>query len=185
MTKTEIRTLVKSQRKNLIHDFIVRAGKNITDAVLSCEAVKKAKSVMVFLSAFNEPRTGEIISFLLNNGTSVTVPISNTDNHTIIPVYFNSGSVLTSGAYGIKEPQNAEPANISDIDTAIIPALAFSKTGDRLGFGMGYYDRFLSEFAGTKIGLCYDFQIYDSLPTDPHDVKMDIIITEKRIYNDF
>lgn len=186
MTKQEIRKLIKEKRKNLTREFIFDASRNISASVLSLECIIAAKSLMIFMSAFNEPRTEDIITAQTVAGKKIIVPVSNIETHTIKPVYLNAKNFdeLTDGAYGIKEPKNIITANIADIDAAIIPGLAFSESGDRIGFGMGYYDRFLQEYSGIKIGICYDFQIFDSLPAEKQDIKMDIIITEKRIYND-
>ena len=74
---------------------------------------------------------------------------------------------------------------IHEIDTILVPAVAFSRSGDRLGFGKGYYDKLLMNFKGTVIGIGYDFQVIDELPSLPHDIRMNKIITEKRIYDDF
>ena len=67
----------------------------------------------------------------------------------------------------------------------LVPALAFDLKLNRMGFGKGYYDKLLSDFCGVKIGLCYDFQITDTVFPEAHDVPMNIIITEKRIINAF
>ena len=185
MNKDELRELMKAKRRSLSPDFIKDASDKIKNTVLGLDSVKSAKIIMVYLSAFREPETFAIISELLSAGKDICVPISNIDTFTITPSRLISLDNLTKGAYGIFEPKEIISVPISAIDAALIPGIAFSTSGDRLGFGKGYYDRFLEEFNGTKIGVGYDFQITDKIPTDIHDIRMDLIITEKRLYNDF
>lgn len=185
MTKDEIRLSMRKNRRVLTSDEVKTAGQNICKHIFSFDFIKDAKTVMTFISSFKEPDTDGILKELDKQKKKIVVPISNTDNFTIIPSYIDSSSSLTSGAYGIKEPSVIKPAQPSDIDVAIIPGIAFTKKGDRLGFGKGYYDKFLSEFKGIKIGVCYEFQLLDKLPVSEHDINMDIIVTEKRIYSDF
>ena len=140
---------------------------------------------MVYLSAFKEPDTFNLISELLSTGKEICVPITDVETFTITPSRLVSLANLIKGAYGIYEPRENISVPVSEIDIALIPGIAFTTSGDRLGFGKGYYDRFLKDFKGFKIGIGYDFQITDEIPADKHDIKMDMIVTEKRIYNDF
>ncbi|MGM9937179.1 MAG: 5-formyltetrahydrofolate cyclo-ligase [Candidatus Ornithomonoglobus sp.] len=183
--KDEIRNEIKAKRRMLTRDEINEASGRITERILSLDCYKNADTVMSYISAFKEPGTDVIILRLFADNKRVVVPISNTDTFTITPSYLTSPDKLIKGAYGIKEPAECIKADISDIDLALIPGIAFDTKGARIGFGKGYYDRFLAAFKGIKVGICYDFQLLDYVPSSPHDIKMDIIITEKRIYNDF
>lgn len=183
MTKEQLRLKMRELRRNLSPDFICDAGNEITKNTLSF--IDKPAVVMVYLNAFNEPDTLNIINYLISENIKIVVPISNTENNTLSLSYITDMDNLKKGAYGIYEPIIVNQAFVDEIDIALIPGIAFSKNGDRLGFGKGYYDKFLLDFKGIKIGLCYDFQICDEIPVSSHDIKMDAIITEKRIYNDF
>lgn len=183
MTKSEIRDKMKAMRRALSKDDAALLSRSITEKVCSLPCFVNAGTVMTYISAFKEPDTAAIIENTLLNNKKCVVPVSNTDTHTITPVYITD--TLVKGAYGIPEPDIINEADISDIDIALIPGIAFDMHGNRTGFGMGYYDRFLSQFKGLKIGLCYDFQLLPSIPADEHDIRMDLIITEKRIYDDF
>ena len=88
---------------------------------------------------------------------------------------------MKKGAHGIPEPTEIVPISIEEIEIILVPGLAFDKTGARMGFGKGYYDKLLETRKAIKIGICYDFQLLDKIPSEPHDVPMDIIITEKRV----
>ena len=185
MNKNELRDEMKEERRSLSLEFIKDASHSIADALLNLPCIKNATHIMVYLSAFKEPDTFRLIEKLLNCKKEICVPVSNTDTFTITPSRIKSLDSLKKGAYGIYEPKETISVPIDAIDVALIPGIAFSKTGDRLGFGKGYYDRFLEKFKGVKIGIGYDFQICDTIPVSEHDIKMDMIITEKRIYNDF
>ncbi len=174
---------MKQQRRSLSPDFISTASQIITDRIM--EHIHPDDCIMLYLSAFKEPDTFMLLDILHSRNIRTVVPVSDTDSLTITLSLITSVSELNKGAYGISEPKKVMPVSVSDINTAIIPGIAFSENGDRLGFGKGYYDRFLAEFKGLKIGICYDFQVLPEIPTSPHDVKMDLIITETRIYNDF
>ena len=185
MNKAELRDMMKAERRSLSPDFIKSASEQIKNTLMCLDCIKNAQLMMVYLSAFREPDTFALISELLNSGKEICVPVSNVDTFTITPSRIISLDELIKGAYGIYEPKEIISVPTHRIDVALIPGIAFSPTGDRLGFGKGYYDRFLEEFNGIKIGVGYDFQITDNIPTDKHDIRMDMIITEKRIYNDF
>lgn len=185
ITKDEIRAVIKEKRRALSDVEIKTKSGLIIDNLLSLPRFSEATTVMTYLSAFKEPDTSGIIDYLYKSGRKIVVPISNTDDYTITPSYLTSPDKLVRGAYGISEPAECLIADINDIDIALIPGIAFDAHGMRVGFGKGYYDRFLEQFKGLKIGICYDFQMTNLVPASKHDVKMDIIITEKRIYNDF
>ncbi len=90
---------------------------------------------------------------------------------------------LSIGSYGILEPRTEKirKTRVEDIDLIIVPGVAFDKKGNRIGHGKGYYDRLLDKTNATKIGLAFEFQLLKEIPTDKHDLPIDILITEKRI----
>ena len=183
MTKDMLRQAMKEKRRAITPSFRKTASSKITNTVL--ELCESSECVMIYMSAFKEPDTYELLKKLIDLKVRICVPVSDTNTLTITPALISSVTDIKKGAYGIYEPTSVMPVNICDIDIVFIPGIAFSKKGDRLGFGKGYYDRFLSEFHGLKAGICYDFQVIDDIPVSEHDIKMDLIITETRIYNDF
>ena len=130
----------------------------------------------------SEQEIDEIITRLLADGKKIVAPVTDKTATCITPYYIADISQLQKGAYGIFEPPQADKAKISDINAVIVPGIAFDKKGNRMGFGAGYYDRSLSDFGGTKIGICYDFQLLDKIYADSHDIPMDYIISEENIY---
>lgn len=85
---------------------------------------------------------------------------------------------LELGSFHIEEPSGDDVVNPSEIELIIVPAVAYDRKGNRLGRGKGFYDRLLAESEATKIGVGYEFQLLDEIPVEPHDVKMNIIITQ-------
>ena len=88
---------------------------------------------------------------------------------------------LELGSFHIEEPTGDDVVDVDDIELMVIPAVAFDRKGNRLGRGKGFYDRLLSTSKATKIGVGYEFQLFDDLPSEPHDVAMDMVITQKTL----
>lgn len=143
------------------------------------------KNIMLYYSFKNEVSTEKYITKLLNNDFNVILPYSQIPTKAIIPYLIkNPEKELSKSSFGILEPNiNITPVfPIDKIDVVIIPGIAFDIDGNRMGFGAGFYDRFLIKNENMiKVALCYDFQLLNSIPNEPHDVKMDIIITEERV----
>lgn len=90
---------------------------------------------------------------------------------------------LQYGAFHIEEPTGDDIENIDNIELIIVPGIAYDNRGNRVGRGKGYYDRLLSRTKATKIGIGYDFQLVEEIDSEPHDITMDIVITDSRIIN--
>ena len=90
---------------------------------------------------------------------------------------------LQYGSFHIEEPTGDDNEDIDNIELIIVPGIAYDNRGNRVGRGKGYYDRLLSRTKATKIGIGYDFQLVDEIDSEPHDITMDIVITDSRIIN--
>lgn len=147
------------------------------------EAFKSAKSVLLYAASDFEVSTKLIAQEAFSSGKDTAFPKC-VDKNGRMEFYFSDYNSLAEGMYGIKEPlSNPENKVIDFAETVcIVPGLAFSKDGYRLGYGKGYYDRFLSEFKGISIGICYDECLCDILPKDTYDMQVDCLITDKKIY---
>lgn len=181
MIKDELRAKMREMRRNLPADEVTEKSAVIARSLLGISAVKDARTVCVYLSALKEPDTRGIIGALLSAGKRVAVPVTDEENVTLSLSYIDNASELARGAYGIYEPTVIRRADENDIDVIVTPGLAFDKRGGRMGFGKGYYDRLFEKTDTLRIALCYDFQLLDKIPTEPHDAPMDIIVTEKRV----
>ncbi len=182
MNKEELRKEMKNLRKNISKEEIYAKSDLICNNLFTLDVIKNAKTVMVYISAFNEVRTQAIIQKLIDDKKRVSAPITNEENKSMNAYYFDDLSRLVKGAYGILEPPMENMCDISKIDVVIVPGIAFDKNGNRMGFGEGYYDRFLADFKGTKIGIGYKFQCENNIIADEYDIAMDYVINEEDIY---
>jgi 5-formyltetrahydrofolate cyclo-ligase len=152
-------------------------NRKITANVLDMLNATNVQSVFVYISIGNEVPTHALIDQLLTKGIMVSVPRL-IDRQIMIAVEFPSWQNLRPGALGILAPQSSSPSP-GPIDTAIVPGLGFSVTGKRIGHGAGYYDRWLAGHPDTRrIGIAYEQQILPQIPTDDHDVEMDVLVTQ-------
>ena len=94
-------------------------------------------------------------------------------------------AALSKGAFGLLEPKGGLTASVADLDLMVVPGVAFDRTGHRLGYGKGFYDRELhaTGFSGVLIGFCFEFQLLDRLPAESHDVPVDYIVTEQGLFS--
>lgn len=134
-----------------------------------------AKTVFCYVSAHGEVDTHTLLEELLKTKT-VVVPFCTDSEGSMICVKITSLSDLTEGRFGILEPKNPAPFPKEEIDFAIIPGIAFDKEGYRLGYGKGYYDRFLDGLPVCKLGVCKKEFFADSLPHNEFDVRMDDVL---------
>ena len=137
---------------------------------------KKASVVFCYVSFENEISTLDLIKELLKE-KRVVVPYCTDKNGTMICVEIKSIAELKIGSYGILEPCNPIEFDKKEIDLCIVPGLAFDSFGGRIGFGKGYYDRFLSSANAYKIGICHKELFFGSVPKDEFDIFMDEVIT--------
>lgn len=140
--------------------------------------------VLVYLSAKGEVGTDDIVRACLARGLIVAAPVVRNRNGEMLayPLYKPEG--LSKGAFGIREPaSDRDPVAPSELDLFLIPGVGFSPTGARLGYGGGYYDRFLAQrrAGAVIIGLAYDLQVVPRIPMDKHDVRVNIIVTPTRV----
>ncbi len=137
---------------------------------------KNAETVFCYVSAGSEVRTLNLIGEMFTS-KRVVVPFCTDKCGNMIAVEIKSLDELKDGLFGIPEPINTQEFSKNEIDFAIVPAVAFDKEGYRLGYGKGYYDRFLSDITPYKLGVCAEELLVEKLPHDEFDVKMDSVIT--------
>lgn len=171
-------------RDSLTEEEVYSRSQRIKENLLQSDYIEKAGKVHCYMSFLSEVRTQEIISALLISGKKVYVPIVAGD--TLLHTEVNTKTQYTPDTFGIPTPLNteiytSEQLHFSEQDCMIIPMVCFDIKGSRLGYGKGYYDKFLSKTNGKKIGLAFECQYYDPLPTENFDIPMEIIITERRM----
>ena len=137
---------------------------------------KNASVVFCYVSFGSEINTLPLIEHILKEKT-LCVPYCTDKDGNMICVKINSLSDLSRGTFGILEPKNIAPFDKSLIDVCLVPGIAFDKSGARIGYGKGYYDRFLNGINAYKIGLCHRELLLDEILSDPHDVKINETLT--------
>ena len=151
----------------------------LCEEISASEAFKEADTVLLYASTRGEPNLSPLAKLALKCKNSVAFPISKTDTCTLDFREIKSLNDLSEGAYKILEPSLTAPrAAITERTLCIVPALAVDKNGFRLGYGKGYYDRFLKSFIGYSVCAISSAHIVLSLPKDSNDVPVDDIITE-------
>lgn len=179
--KKQLRKHISELKKRYTPAELHQMSAPIVNGLLANEKVCLAKTILLYWSLPDEVYTHDMVRSLAKEGHTVLLPKVQADNKLTLHRYTNDTD-MQRGAYGIMEPVTpALTANeyelLLDSDSvSIIPGVAFSIDGHRLGRGKGYYDRLLSQLTSTyKIGLCFDFQILQDIPYDSHDICMDMI----------
>lgn len=180
--KDRIRNILKEERNNVSKSEILEKSTIIEKKLYDLTLFKKSKTVLFYVSYDNEVFTHDTIKKCLKE-KEVIVPISNTKNETLILSKLENWEDLQNGPYGILEPKKIIEISPDKIDLIIVPGVGFDEKGNRLGHGKGYYDKLLQKSNAIKIGLAFECQIVDRIPTDKNDIPVDMIITEKRIIN--
>ena len=153
----------------------LRASAAIFSAVERLPEFRAARTVAVFAALPDEPATDEVLARWAST-RRVVLPRVEGD---AMRFYACRPDALVFGAFGFLEPQGERPCPAGENDLVVCPGVAFTADGRRLGRGRGYYDRYLGDpaFRGFRVGVCYAHQLVDDLPVEPHDVRMDRVIT--------
>ena len=149
----------------------------IENSLFSLQRFREAKTVAFYIPKGNEVDTRPMISRALAQGKVVLIPFT---DHKITMCRFSSFDSMVPGKYGIMEPRDKAPAD-KEPDLVVVPGVSFGLCMHRLGYGKGYYDRYLSSSPAYRIGVCFDFQVVERLPSHEDDERMDEIVTERRI----
>ncbi|MCY3668725.1 MAG: 5-formyltetrahydrofolate cyclo-ligase [Gemmatimonadetes bacterium] len=184
--KERLRKRVLEARMGLDRGQVDVGGQAILEKVLGLEAYRRAKLVHTYVSSKeNEVDTRALICTCLKHGKRVAVPVVMPGTKTLAHALIDGLDQLIVGPWGLAQPDPAAatwlPAE-ARIDLVVVPGLAFDRCGQRIGWGGGYYDRFLAQVQAVKIGLCYDALVLDCIPGEPHDVPVDLVVAETAIY---
>ena len=177
--KTGIRAEMRKRRRAVSAEVRAVASHGLCARLLEHEAVVAAiaakRPIMVYFATPDEPDLSEFVTAALERGAVLAAPRWN--GVTYEPTLFRSLAELGEGPHGITEPIECSPA--ANVAVWLVPGLAFTANGRRLGHGGGWYDRLLSgaEAGAVRLGVGYDFQVVGDLPQEPHDQLLDEIIT--------
>ena len=179
--KSELRAVYKRLRAECPQKVKVALDRSLAENLWELEEYKSCKTLLVFVSTPIEVDTSAIINKAFADGKRVAVPKCRDKHGQMDFYYIESKDSLKSGAYSIMEPDEEICDKVTDLSEGlcIVPGLCFDLQGFRLGFGKGYYDRFLDVFGGVTVGLCYSRYIEKELPKGIFDKSVDVLVTEK------
>lgn len=184
--KKRLRVEIKERQRELGDVYMNDAAEKIARLLRKMPEYKEAKTVMMYVSVGKEVITNKMMLFALKQDKKVCLPLCiDTENYLMEAKLWNEKYRLEKGAYGIPTPSEDAPTiNAEDIDLVVLPCVSCDKECNRLGHGAGYYDRFIEKLRADcgKIALCYEKILADNIPVESHDVKMDAVITEEKIY---
>ena len=181
--KKQMRSSCKEARRSMDKALKANYDKKIQNKLLNLFLVREADVVLTYVSTEIEVKTLDFIETLLKQGKKVGVPKCFNEKGDMDFFIIKSLSDLESGFFGVQEPDitTAEKTATTEKSICVVPAFLFDEKGYRLGYGKGYYDRFLSKFQGKTVGICYEENICDSLMHGKYDRPVGLIVTEKRI----
>lgn len=183
-TKSEARRTVIKRRQELTDDELAKKSKLIIDRLVSSDEFRFAKKIHSYISVRpGEVDTHRLINTMVGLDKSVILPKLNKQAKRFHRASFIGWDQLTKNSDGYIEPVVAMDEDLSDIDLVIVPAVAVSTIGQRVGYGGGYYDSLLKQSYMPKIVLALELQVFNYIESDVHDVRIDKVITELRTIN--
>lgn len=175
-SKTEIRKLVRGYRESLPQEEAAMKSITILEKLMNTEGYKQAECIYCYIDFKNEVMTKPIIRRALSDGKKVAVPRIEGSNMEFY--YIDGYDKLKAGTYGILEPEDC-PLAEDKTALLIMPGVAFDRENHRVGYGGGYYDRYLERpNQHYKIALAYEFQVFEHVPYEEFDICPDLVLTE-------
>ena len=175
MDKKELRRSIRDRKRAMTEEEIVSRSEALGRLFIASEAYKNAKTIYGYLPYNQEVRTVPMLEQAMKDGKRVAVPKCYGEEMRFI--YMDDLSKVEKGYANIPEPIADEP--VADDQTALVlmPGMAFTKDGKRMGYGGGFYDKFLAaEPNHPTVALCYDFQMVEDLPTEEYDIPVDCVL---------
>ncbi len=181
--KQELRKKLKKRRNTLTEEYRKDADRQICRYVISLPEYREAETIFCYVGTEEEINTRPVLERILSDGKRLGVP--RCIGKGVMEVRMVSHlDQLKPGMYGILEPdESCTQIPPEEVDLAFVPCLSCSRDGRRLGYGGGYYDRYLTQTTCRKIALCQEKMLEDEIPVREWDLRMDKVVTEKCIYN--
>jgi len=180
--KKALRKEIFKLRKALTADDCRFRSEAIMQNISEGGFIKNKSNVHLYYPINNEVNTIDLIEQLWSKGIEVVMPRTDIPGKKIDNYLVSSFDQLEETTFNLLEPKTSTPRFTKDCDIILIPGLAFDHNLSRIGYGGGFYDRFLADTKALKVAVAYDFQVREEIPTEDHDIKMDFIVTEQRIY---
>lgn len=175
LDKNQLRKQLINRRKTISENEKQLMDNAVFNKVIALEEFEKADTILTYISTDIEVETTNIINFALENNKQVAVPV--TTQNSMDFYFINHLNSLVKSNFGILEPVDlSKPVIDFSNSLCIVPALAYNNSGFRLGYGKGYYDKFLAKFNGVSVGIIYKDYIFN-IPTENYDVAVDLLLT--------
>lgn len=182
ISKESIRKSMKAERDRLSKRDVRDRSKLVIENLYLLPDFFRADVIHTYVSSKNnEVDTHELIRLLLKQKKRVVAPIADKATKQMRHSELFSLSELGTASYGILEPRIYRPVAIADVNVVVVPALAVDRKGNRLGFGAGFYDRFLHDVNLPTVALAYNFQVLNDVPQEQTDIPVSFIVTESEI----
>ena len=175
MTKTELRSYIRQRKRAMTPEQIEEKSAKLAAQLFETELYRKAKTLYGYLPYNQEVRTVPILERALRDGKRVAVPKVYADQMRFI--YLPDLTLVEKSGMGIPEPVADGPVAREEDALILMPGLAFDPMGHRIGYGGGFYDKYLQDQPNhPTVALCYDFQMLPQLDTEEHDVPVDLVL---------
>jgi 5-formyltetrahydrofolate cyclo-ligase len=177
-SKRQIRNQIAAKRQALDAGWLDAASAKVVENLQTLPAFQSAKTVALYMAIGGEVRLEPLFAKCRKLGKTTAIPVFNPSTRLYEMAAITGNTRFETGNYGIQEPVAPAPIGIAEIDFMVVPGVAFDLHGNRLGRGGGYYDRLLDGFQGVSAAVAFDFQVLDHIPSDPHDIPVDFLVTE-------
>lgn len=182
--KARLRTAMRRRRAALTAATRRTAGRLAQDTLVGLDEFAAARTVFCYLAVNGEVPTDRLLERCRLDGKTVCVPAFRKRDRRYAPARMRPGTRIVPGRWGIPEPRTRKWVPLGAVDLVIAPGLAFDRRCGRLGHGGGHYDRILRGLKKNAftVGLAFDFQVVNKVPMTPSDVRLDAVVTEKRVW---
>ena len=185
--KTEIREQYLAQRREMAEEKKQALEDKLCQVILGSATYRYADTILMYYAKEEEVNINRVAWEAIAAGKKVAFPKTNPEDRSMVFHFVKGEDDFEDGEFSIREPKADLPAfevtgELQNNVICIIPAVVYDKKGFRIGYGGGYYDRYLSSFKGTKVGVVYSDFIISEVPHGRFDLAVDVLITEKGIY---
>ena len=182
--KQRLRRVIRAEEQQLSAKYKAASSAAICRHIMAMPEYRDAETVFCFVGRAHEIDTASLLQGILADGKRLCVPLC-VDKGIMELRQITELEQLFPGSYGIQEPPADAPAvSVDEVDLSIIPCMTCDHGGRRLGFGGGYYDRFLSVYRSAAVMVCRERLIREELPVEPHDMPIPWVVTERGLYED-
>ncbi len=182
IAKSQLRKQIAEIRKSLSEETVSLNSRHIVERILKLEPFQKAETIALYMAIEGEIRLDPLFSICWNSEKRTCIPVFNAQTKVYEMAEITSETQFKIGKYSIREPINTPRIPMSAIALILVPGVAFSRDGKRLGLGGGYYDRLLDGYQGTAVGVAFDEQIVAEIPCEAHDLPVDYVITPSKVF---